>query len=185
MLKLNEEAVSDLIRPEVEGLVRVAVPDGYGTYFLPRVLSRFAQAHPRIVLEIDCGLTDDIAAALSEGRLDVALVVRKPEDPRGEFLWAEPIDWVVSAKHEIHLEDPLPIAVFQHGCVMRARALKALDASGRKWRIAYCSVSLAAIQGAVLSGLAVGVIGHSAVLPDMRVLGPGDGFATLPKLEFE
>ena len=185
MLKLNEEAVSDLIRPEVGGVVRIALPDGYGTYFLPRVLSSFAHAHPRIELEIDCGLTDDIAAALSEGRLDLALVVREPDDPRGEFLWAEPIDWVVSDKHDVYMEDPLPLALFQHGCVLRARALKVLDASGRKWRIAYCSVSLAAIQAAVLSGLAVGVVGHSAVLPDMRVLGPEDGFAALPQSEIE
>ncbi len=73
----------------------------------------------------------------------------------------------------------MQLALFQHGCVLRAQALKALDASGRKWRIAYCSSSLAAVQAAVIAGLGIGVIGESTVLDGMQVLGPDEPFSPL------
>ena len=62
---------------------------------------------------------------------------------------------------------------------MRAQAIKALDRCGRDWRIAYCSSSLAAVQAAVIAGLGVGVIGQSAVLPGMQIMGPEEPFTKL------
>ena len=79
MLDLNEVAVSELIRPETESVVRLAYPDGYGANFLPGLLTDFAKMHPRVQLEVDCGMTDDIEKAISNGKLDFGLIV---EDTR-------------------------------------------------------------------------------------------------------
>jgi DNA-binding transcriptional LysR family regulator len=179
MLELNEIAVSELIRPEVSGVVRLAIPDGYGTYFLPALLAEFAKTHPRVQLEIDCGMSDDIGQALSNGKLDLGLIVPESEDASNEPLWSEPIVWVASDKQMEFDADVLSMVVFQHGCALRAQALKALDECGQAWRIAYCSSSLAAVQAAVIAGLGVGVVGKSTVLDGMKVLGPEKPFLPL------
>jgi DNA-binding transcriptional LysR family regulator len=49
MLLLNEEALVDLGQAAVEGAVRLGVADT-ATVFLPGILSRFAQDHPRAQL---------------------------------------------------------------------------------------------------------------------------------------
>jgi DNA-binding transcriptional LysR family regulator len=48
ILKLHEEAVATLTRPDLVGTVRIGIPDDYVMRFLPGILTRFAQAYPRV-----------------------------------------------------------------------------------------------------------------------------------------
>lgn len=179
MLELNEAAVSDLIRPEIDGVVRLAFPDGYGTYFLPSLLADFAKTHPRVQLELDCGMSNDIEEALSSGKLDLGLIVQTTDNPLYEPLWSEPIVWIASDKQTVFDDKVLPLALFQEGCALRAQAIKALDKCAREWRISYSSSSLAAVQAAVIAGLGVSVVGESAVVEGMQILGPDEPFSPL------
>ena len=77
----------------------------------------------------------------------------------------------------------MPLAVFEQGCLYRKRAIHALEAAGRTWRIAYMSPNLAGIQAAVSVGLGVSILPHIAVLADHRVLGSKDGFSKLSNTE--
>ena len=183
MLELNEMAVSELVRPEIDGVVRLAIPDGYGTYFLPTLLNDFAKTHPRVQLEIDCSLSDEIEVALANCELDLGLIVQNTEDPSNEPLWSEPVVWIASEKQTVIDHEILPVVVFQHGCVLRAQALKTLDECGQAWRIVYCSSSLASVQAAVVAGLGIGVVGESTVLDGMKVLGPDAPFSPLQPSE--
>lgn len=49
-----------------------------------------------------------------------------------------------------------------------------------RYRIAYSSASVAGVQAAVKSGLAVAVLGHSMIPEGTRMLALRDGFASLP-----
>jgi DNA-binding transcriptional LysR family regulator len=79
--------------------------------------------------------------------------------------------------------DPLPLAVFEQGCLYRKRATHLLEAAGRTWRVAYTSANLAGIQAAVSVGLGVSILPDIAVLADHRVLGPREGFPKLSNTE--
>ena len=50
------------------------------------------------------------------------------------MLWEEPIVWVGTKETPIHEEGPLPLLLFSQGCVIRARALQALDDCDLRWR---------------------------------------------------
>jgi len=180
MLKINDEAIAELVTPEIEGSVRLGITDGYGTYFLPHVLSSFRQAHPRVQLEVTCDLSGKMLKELENGDLDLAILARERGESGGEMLWSEPIVWVCASEAPVHKQIPIPLALFPHGCVLRASALNALEQQNRKWHQIYSSSSLAAVQAAVLAGLAVAVIGGSTVLPGMRILNQEDGFPPLP-----
>ena len=54
LLKLHDEAVAALTRPDLFGLVRIGTPDDYVDRFLPEILARFARAFPRVQVEVNC-----------------------------------------------------------------------------------------------------------------------------------
>ncbi len=180
MLKINEEAIADLVSPEIEGVVQLGIPDGYGTYYLPQVLSSFSQAYPRVKLEVRSEASGQLLDALNQGELDLALVARDSAIAGGKILWQEPIVWVGANEFTVHEKIPLPLAMWELGCVIRTCALQSLDDCGLRWNIVYCSSSLATIQAAVLAGLGIAVLGGSTVLPGMHILGTADGLPALP-----
>lgn len=51
--------------------------------------------------------------------------------------------------------------------------MQALDAAGRRWRVAYTSTSLAGAQAAVRAGLGVTVLPRGMVPPDLAILPDG------------
>ncbi|MBR7539743.1 LysR family transcriptional regulator, partial [Mycobacterium tuberculosis] len=52
LLRLSDEAWANVTRPEETGSVRLGVPDDYAAFLLPPVLSRFAEAHPLVPVEL-------------------------------------------------------------------------------------------------------------------------------------
>jgi DNA-binding transcriptional LysR family regulator len=84
-------------------------------------------------------------------------------------------------RHPHH--NPVRLAVFPQGCLYRNRAIHALEAAGRAWRIAYTSPNFAGIQAAVSAGLGLSILPEPAILADHRVLAFRDGFAAITNTE--
>ena len=178
LLKLHEDAVAAMVKPDVAGAVRIGIIDDYALHFLPDILSRFASAYPRVQVTVRCEPTSLLVPALARGELDLALVNGTDED--GDIIMHDPAVWVTSAKHLTHEENPLPLAVFHAECVFRKWSLEALDSVNRAYRVAYQSPSVAGILATVSAGLAVAILLASVVPRDFRVLGKDDGFPDLP-----
>jgi len=179
MLALNQAALSDLGQAAVAGRVRLGTADT-AAYFLPGILARFAQALPRVQLEVRCDRSWHLLDALDAGELDLALVTQQGDRRGGQALRREPLVWASARGQAAHETDPLPLAVFAPGCAYRAAAMDALDLAGRDWRVAYSSTSVAGVQAAAMTGFAVGVLPQSTLLKGMRVLGEADGLPPLP-----
>jgi DNA-binding transcriptional LysR family regulator len=187
ILALAEEARDVLARPAPDGIVRLGIPEDFAAYRLAQVLSKFARSRPGLRLDVRCDLSVRLRRDLARGEFDVALVKRDAGD-EGESgalaAWPEQLRWVTSNRFPVNNDrDPLPLAVFEQGCLYRKRAIHALEAAGRTWRIAYTSPNLAGIQAAVSVGLGISILPHVAVLADHRVLGRKDGFAKLSNTE--
>lgn len=180
LLKLHDEAVAALTQPELAGSVRLGTPDDYVARFLPDILARYARCCPRVQVEVLCEPSVNLRRLLAEDRLDLALVTCLPGSESGEIVRREPTVWACSARHLAHEVEPLPLALFQPGCWCRDAALGALAQSGRPYRIAYTSASIAGVLAAVSAGLAVTAAARSALTPDLRVLMQEDGFPPLP-----
>ena len=182
MLRLNEQALADLGRPAVEGRVRLGATDTTMCY-LPAVLLRFAQSYPLIDLEIRCDRSWEALDALEAGEIDLALVTQPCGRAGGHMVRREPLVWAVSRDSVADEQDPVPLAIFAPGCIYREAALKALEKQGRAWRHAYNSASRDGLDVAVKAGLAVTMLPRSALGPDLRVVGPEQGFPPLPSIE--
>lgn len=191
MLTLNDEAMALMRRPVAMPSVRIGAPDDYATMLLPGVLARFAAAYPDVTVEMVCDNSPDLVTEIGKGRYDLALVTRHPDTKSGELVRREPVAWVAppatplkdSAKGAIEREDPLPLALFPQGCVVRDLAVAALEGIGRGWRVAFTSKSVVAVHGAVLGGLGVTAMESCTVPPALRRLTEAEGFPALPDVD--
>lgn len=186
IIALNERAMATLTQPELEGRIRIGTPDDYAEQFLPTILSRFSQTHPRVEVEVVCETSRGLAIRIHADMLDLAIVNKDllRGDAKGQLFRIEPLHWVTSMGHLAHEEAILPLAVVPEDCSWRKAAENALDAIGRPYRIAYMSASTLGMNVAVQAGLAVGVMPQSAICPgDLRILREEDGFPTLPQAE--
>ena len=180
LLKLHDETVAALTRPDLAGLVRIGTPDDYVDRFLPEILARFARAFPRVQVEVNCEPSVNLRRMLAEDRLDLALITCTPGAETGEVVRREPTVWATAERHLAHEHEPLPLALFQPGCAFRDWALAGLSGLGRPYRIAYTSASISGILAAVTAGLAVTVLCRSVLPAGVRPLGVEEGFPPLP-----
>lgn len=181
LLRVHAEALAAFDDNRLEGEVRIGAPDDYASTFLPRILARFAETHPLVHVEMVCEPSARLLERLAAGTLDLALVTEGSGERGGMLLHREPVIWVGSARHDVHRHDPLPLACFETGCCCRQVATERLAAAGRRYRIAYTSMSIAGIYAALDAGLAVAAVTRNTLRPGFRILGEAEGLPPLPE----
>jgi DNA-binding transcriptional LysR family regulator len=182
ILRAHQEALAAFDREALAGEVAIGAPDDYASTFLPRILARFGETHPRVQVNVVCRPSVDLLGCLAEGSVDMALVTQGSGEAGGVVVHREPLAWITSAGHRAHEQDPLPLAVFHHGCCFRRAAVERLIRVGRPARIAYTSMSVAGIYAALDAGLAVSVLLRSNLRPGLRALAEAEGFPPLPEV---
>ena len=183
IVSLNDEAIIAFTKPELSGTVRFGTPDDYADRFLPEILARFARTHPMVQVDVECRNSEHLVGMTARGEVDLGVISCMHIGGNPEPIRAEPLVWVVSMRHGPHMHDPLPIAISQVGCAWRRMALETLDRFDRPYRIAYASSNSNAVNAAVMSGLAVGVVPQICVRPGMRMLSEDEGFPNLGEFE--
>ncbi len=172
VLAVNDDIWRSFQAPAISGKVCLGTPDDYALQFLPDALRRFAESHPAVEVEVVCLPSVELMERLKAGRLDLTLLSEGTE-PRhwpAEPLISGPLVWVTSKRFSPHKQDPLPLALAEHDCAWRRATVRALEASGRRYRIAYISSSATGTMVPVVAGLAV-TCAIAAPLPEgARVL---------------
>ena len=157
ILALADEARDVVAGVAPDGIVRLGVPEDFAAYRLAHMLSKFVRSRPDLRLDVRCDLSVRLRRDLACGEFDVALIKRDAGDASESgtiATWPERLRWVTSKRFPVdHSRDPLPLAVFEQGCLYRRRAIHLLEAAGRIWRVAYTSPNLSGIQAAVSVGL--------------------------------
>jgi DNA-binding transcriptional LysR family regulator len=184
MLALNDDIWRTFHTPAVTGTVCIGTPDDYALRFLPGVLMRFAEVYPNVEVEVVCAPSDELVPKLKTGTLDLALISdgHQPEG-KAQELWSGPLVWIGSERHGTHRLDPLPLALASPTCCWRMAALARLEASGRRYRLAYTAATQVGTLAPVMAGLAV-TVSPATLLPEgLRVLGPEDNLPPLPNFQ--
>ena len=179
LLALNREAMSKFIMPEIAGVVRLGSPDDYGERILPTVLKRFAQSHPAIAVDVTIDQSANLKRRMADRQLDLTLITTYRNLEDAEILLTEPVVWAGAKGGSAHLREPLPVSLWEEGCVWRANALEALGVEERDYRVAFMSAHTAAQRAAISADLAVAPMAKSFIGEDLVVLGTKDG---LPEL---
>jgi len=180
LLALNREAVSKFVVPDISGFVRLGSPDDYGERVLPNVLRRFAKTHPSIAVDVTIDMSSNLKRRLAERQLDITIfTVCRNIPAEAEILLTEPVVWAGAKGGCAYLRDPLPVSLWEEGCVWRADALEALGREGRNYRVAYMSAHTAGQRAAILADLAVAPLPKSFIGDEIVALGPNEALPVL------
>ncbi|CAO3375751.1 LysR substrate-binding domain-containing protein [Azospirillum argentinense] len=184
LLQMANETCARLMEPDVGGSVRLGTPEDFATVHLPDVLWRFARAHPQVNLQVNCDFTANLLDGFSRGEYDLILCKREPQGTSvGTRVWREPLVWAGSTRLLFEPDSPIPLVLAPYPDIYRKRALDALDAAGRPWRITYTSPSLAGVQAAVRAGLGITILPKEMVVAGFHILGAERGLPDLADTE--
>ncbi len=183
IVRLNAECMASFAEAELVGRVRLGLPDDYADRYLPEILARFSRSNPRAEVTVICEPSPNLIERIGHGDVDLAIITHVDRRGPSEIIRCEQLLWVTSARHAVHEEAPLPLALGRPTCDWRHSATEALERAGRPFRIQFVSWHSTAVGAAVLAGLSVSVLPESAIRPGMRILGPTDGFPALPSCQ--
>jgi DNA-binding transcriptional LysR family regulator len=161
MLALHEEARDALdgrAAGEPSGRRTVGLLEDLAITSLPTALADFASLHPRVDLEVIVGAAAPLRRLANRGRLD--LVCGDPSVmTEASIRWRRqvPLVWACAPSFD-PLAEPLPLVLFSPPCQWRQPVLDAIGHHGRRWRIAFQSTSVQAVQAAISAGLGVGAL---------------------------
>jgi len=172
LIALNREAISRFVTSDVSGVVRIGSPSDYGEAVLPGVLKLFAKSHPSVVVDVVIDQSSSLAKRFASGHIDISLIsCMKNQTPEpGEVMMTDDIVWAGAKGGQAYLMDPLPVSMWDEGCVWRESALSALEKVGRSYRVAFMTSHMAGQRAAILSDLAVAPLGRNFIGSDLQIL---------------
>lgn len=164
----------------MEGKLRLGIPDDRSRGVLAMIVGEFAQAHPRVELDVTCNLSAGFPRALETGALDLAVFEVEDAVPGDHILAENRTFWMTSPHHDLLARDPVPVALFDRDCWWRDVALASLQAAGRPFRVVYSSQSVAGMAAAIEAGVAIGLLSGASRPDSLKTLGPEAGFGPTP-----
>jgi DNA-binding transcriptional LysR family regulator len=179
MIQVEASAIAALSRKGLRGSARLGIPDDYAEAFLAEFLTRFNHRHPLVEISVVCENSQELAAQVAAGALELALITDHDGLRGFEVLREEPLVWVAAERFRFKEGEPLPLALGSATCLWRRATDDALSASPVATRGLFFSKNYSAIGALVRAGLAATTLPLSMVGEGLRVLGAESGLPDL------
>ncbi|MFF5213400.1 LysR family transcriptional regulator [Streptosporangium sp. NPDC000396] len=165
ILALSAQALAETGRA-LTGHCGVGLLEDLAVSRLPQALADLVRLHPDATLEVLILSNAAMREAYDTGRVQLVLdeVPDLPWPPR----WTVrlPLVWAVGQGVAVDA-DPLPVVLFSNTCAWRTSVLETLEGTGRRWRVAFESNSLAGVLAALRAGLGVAALMPANLEPAM------------------
>ena len=102
-------------------------------------------------------------------------------DGEAEILYRERLVWAATKCGVAAEQEPLPVSVWEEGCVWRKAGLTRLEQQGKAYRIAFKSAHISGQRAAILADLAVAPLPVSALNGSVVEADPKCGLPELPE----
>ena len=179
VLALNADTMAKFISPEMSGTVRLGAIDHAADTFLPSALRDFSHAQPLVRVDVLVENSTQQKDAIQRGELDIAIITCQSDAENIEPLYSEQLVWA-GLKNGIAAEQtPLPVSVWEEGCVWRKNALGGLADQQRDYRITFKSAHLAGQKAGLRADLAVAPLPISSCDGDIEPLSSAHGLPPL------
>jgi DNA-binding transcriptional LysR family regulator len=183
LLALNRELVAKFRAPDIAGEVRLGAPDDAAERFLPDMLRRFAESHPGVTVNVIVENSVPLMERIRNRGVDIALVncdAGHPGSEAAEVLLRERLVWAVRKGGVAAEKSPLPVSVWEEGCIWRKAGLEGLERQGRPYRIAFHSAYISGQRAAILADLAIAPLPVTSLSGDIIEAGPEYSLPQLP-----
>jgi DNA-binding transcriptional LysR family regulator len=173
LLARHDEILADMRGTGLKGSVSLGCPEDYSIAFLPDLLREFCALHPDVELRMVCAPTSELRPLLHRRQIEMALV-SLPDPAGAEVIRRENFVWVANAVEPGLLDQAvLPLALSAPMTLDYRAACDAMEAAGRRYRVAFASNSLAGLIAIARSGHAISVLTRTAVPPDLYIVSAG------------
>lgn len=173
LLARHDEILADIGGTALRGAVSLGCPEDYSIAFVPELLRGFCGLHPDVELRMVCAPTTELRPLLHRRQLDVALVSLQDPDNE-EAIRSEQLVWVADRPEPAMLANTsVPLALSAPSTLDHRAACDAMEAQGRRYRVAFASNSLAGLIAIARSGQAISVLTQTAVPPDLHIVTTG------------
>ena len=185
ILHLSEEAFQAISGDEVSGVVRFGIPDGYARAFIQDSLRQFIHRFPKIRIQIKNENSHKLFQSFHNGELDLILATRDPQESGGDLLRREKMCWVASNEFHLDTTKPIPLALYEQGCVYRHHVIENLQQNGKECFVAFECQGVTGFDIAISNGLAISALSESLVKEEWRIIKPSEGLPDLGFVEIE
>lgn len=127
LIALNDEVFTLMTAPEFSGTVRFGVPYDIIFPFVGPILKSFANAFPKVRVEMEVGTSEDLKIALAKGAIDLTLTTENHTPKGAERLIHNELIWVGGRGGDSYLQNPLPLVIVNENCMFRMPMLRALE----------------------------------------------------------
>lgn len=146
-------------------LVRIGAADDLVAALVMPALRQLRAEHAEWAFEITTAPTRSLYAMLAT-RLDVLVGLAMPEQSDGVELLRWPLTWFGTRPGS----GPLPLALCTEGCLQRERIVATLDQAGVAWEVAVAASSMAVVEAALDTGMAVSALMEPLAAPQLARL---------------
>lgn len=184
LLALSDGVLEDMRGVTLTGELRLAITD----YFLPSAIAGLLKGlrtrYPQLRLHVSVRKSLLIETKADNGEFDIGLSMRILDGrslPEGIVVRREALRWV--AVEGFDAQAPLPLVVLPQDCRLQRFATDRLDAHRVPYVVAHSASGVGGLQSALLAGLGVACLNHSAVPAGAQVC-DNAGLPPLPDVEF-
>ncbi len=177
------DAAAMVVRDHERRVIRVGVPDEYVDLLMPGLLTHLARRDPGLAVEVQCASSAVLERRIRGDRLDMAFALAEETDGGGEPVATDPVVWLQAPQTSLSHRRPLPVALFDHACSWRSRAIEALEAAGVDYRVVFTSASVAGVRAGIRAGFAVGPMAVSTAGTGLVRIRGGDAPPALAPAE--
>lgn len=172
IIGLNDEAAVSLGVIKAEASVKLGLPQDFFEDILPDTITAFEGRFDNVHVEVRAGRNFLLEEEVIAGRLDAAIAFFPPDSKaHGELIATLPTFWVESSDCSFRTDqERVPLVLFDHPCLFRSTALKALEECGMTWRVVLTTPSLPGIWAAVRAGMGISLRTRYKIPEGVRIL---------------
>lgn len=163
ILAAQDQAISYFTGSAMHGRLRFGAADELALTELPQVLRTFRTLHPRIDLELTVTQSGALLRRLNAGHLDLVYVNQEPGHETGRLVRRDRLVWVGVEGILIDASRPVPLITYQAPSLSRTIAIRALEESGRTWRITCNARQMNGVHAALRAGMGIGILARSRI----------------------
>ena len=189
-------AIDSFRQPELQGRVRLGVPDDFPLGNIANAVRRCMEINPFLRVEVTSALSSHVCEQYRQGNIDIiiyknmasAIAPETPDRPTPNLatntvLHRQPLGWIASKTISPDLDGDIALVTFPDGCAYRAAAIAAIEQAGKGYFNAYRSASYHNIRQAISAGLGIGILPHDAKSEDHVILNQPDILPPLPDID--
>lgn len=184
ILAAHDQAADYFRGSAMRGRLRFGTADDLALTQLPQILRDFRQLHPRINLELTVSQTGVLQRRLEAGQLDLVYVKHESGETIGRRVRRDRMVWVAHRGFAAAPGEPVPLITYPSPSLSRARAIGALEATGRMWRVTCTVREVNGALAAVRAGMGVAVFPATLLPADLAIAAPSLALPELGDVDF-